>query len=91
MAVRRIFRPPHGYIRLLQLCALRMSGYSVVLFDIVSRDFDPALTSEEVVANVVENIRDGSLIVFHDSVKAFPRLRDALPEILSRLCVTGTR
>ncbi len=85
IAVRRVFRPPHGYIRLMQLCALRLNGYSVILFDVVSRDYDRSLTPEDVVSNVMDNVRDGSLIVFHDSVKAFPRLKTALPKILSQL------
>lgn len=85
ITVSRVFRPPHGYIRPLQLLALRLEGYEVVLFDVVSRDFDAALRPEEVRENVLENVRDGSVIVFHDSLKAFPRLEKALPEVLEIL------
>lgn len=85
-AAGRIFRPPHGYIRPAQLWALRLAGYEVVLFDVVSRDFDVSLTPEQVVANVLDNVREGSVIVFHDSVKALPRLMEALPVVLDALC-----
>ncbi len=85
-AVSRVFRPPHGYIRLSQLFALKLAGYEVVLFDIVSRDYDRQLTPAQVVSNVLDNVRDGSVIVFHDSIKAMPRLGEALPQILEVLC-----
>lgn len=82
-----IFRPPHGFISLPQLFALKLYGYEVVLFDIVSRDYDRTLSADQVVDNVLDNVRDGSVIVFHDSIKAFPRLEKALPRILDRLCI----
>lgn len=85
MAASRLFRPPHGYIRPLQLLALRLEGYEVVFFDIVSRDFDKTQTARQVAANVLDNMRDGSVIVFHDSIKAFPRLEEALPRVLEGL------
>lgn len=89
-AAGRVFRPPHGYIRFSQLFALRREGYDIVLFDIVSRDFDADISAGQVVANVLDNIRDGSVVVFHDSLKALPRLRKALPTVLDALCVRET-
>ncbi len=55
-------------------------------FDIVDRDYDRQLTPAQVVSNVLDNVRVGSVIVFHDSIKAMPRLGEALPQILEVLC-----
>ena len=55
------------------------------MWDILSGDFDESLSSEDCIKNVIENVRPGSIIVFHDSYKAWPRLKEALPAILSNL------
>lgn len=91
IAAGRIFRPPHGFLRMSQLIALRLHGYRVVLFDLVSRDYDRTLTPHEVSRNVLDNVRHGSIVVFHDSVKAFPRLKEALPAVLDALVRTDRR
>ena len=83
-----LFRPPHGYLTLRQLSALK-SHYKVVMHDLVTRDYDGRLSADDVVKNVKKYTRDGSVIVFHDSLKSWPRLKEALPESLEWLQKMG--
>lgn len=83
-----LFRPPHGWLRPTQLRALK-SGYRMVMYDVVTRDYSRRLTAEDVIANVRRWTRDGSIIVFHDSVKSLERLREALPASLEWLIGEG--
>ena len=78
------FRPPHGRIKKSQSKALK-DKYQLVMWDVLSGDFDQSVDGDRVVSNVLENVRNGSIIVFHDSVKAWPRLEKALPIILKQL------
>lgn len=79
-----LFRPPHGWLRPRQLMALK-KHYRVIMYDLVSRDYSKRLTSEEVVDIVKRYVRNGSIIVFHDSIKSMPRLKTALPICLQWL------
>lgn len=79
-----LFRPPHGWLRPRQLLALRRH-YRVVMYDLVTRDYSRRLTARDVVGNVKRLARDGSIIVFHDSLKSRDRLYAALPEAIGWL------
>ena len=79
-----LFRPPHGWLRPRQLMALK-KHYRVIMYDLVSRDYSRRLTSGEVVGIVRRYARNGSIIVFHDSIKSMPRLKTALPICLQWL------
>jgi hypothetical protein len=57
--------------------------FRVIMWDVLSADFDTKLTGEQCYKNVVKNTRPGSVIVFHDSEKALPRLKTSLPEALA--------
>lgn len=83
-----LFRPPHGWLRPMQNIVLKRR-YRIVMFDLVTRDYSWRLSAEEVVGNVKENARQGSIIVFHDSLKSMARLREALPESLEWLKEAG--
>ena len=85
----RLFRPPHGRLTPAQQSALRAAGYQLIMFDVVTRDYNPRLTSDEVVHIATRYARNGSLIVFHDSPKAAPRMFDALPRIVTHLRAAG--
>lgn len=86
----RLFRPPYG--RLSPRKVHRLYGdYRIVMWDVLSGDFDAALTGRDCVANVLDNVEPGSIIVFHDSLKAEPNLRYALPRILDALSRRGYR
>ena len=84
----KLFRPPHGWVFPSQF--RRLAGeYQVVMYDLVTRDYSKRLTVEDVVENVKRLCRDGSIIVFHDSLKSLPRLKEALPASLEWLKSQG--
>ena len=82
------FRPPHGHLRLRQLLKLRRK-YKIVMWDLVTRDYSKRMTPEKTLDNVKHYVRDGSIIVFHDSLKAENNLRYALPHALDYLLAEG--
>jgi len=77
-----LFRPPYGKIRPKQAKILKEKGYKIILWDVLSRDFDIKLNGKNCVKNVIKNAQNGSIIVFHDSLKASERLYFTLPKIL---------
>lgn len=83
-----LFRPPHGWLRPRQTWALH-EQFRVVMFDLVTRDYSKWLRPQDVVRNVKLFTRDGSVIVFHDSLKSWPRLQEALPQALEWLLDQG--
>lgn len=84
-----LFRPPFGRISGKQARTLQKRGYKIVMWHIVSYDFDVTLTKEKCLKNVLNNIRSGSIVVFHDSLKAENNLRYALPRTLEQLSKEG--
>jgi peptidoglycan/xylan/chitin deacetylase (PgdA/CDA1 family) len=83
-----LFRPPYGRIKRSQLNALK-TQYRIVMWDVLSGDFDQNLSATDCTRNVLKFVEDGSIIVFHDSVKAWPRLRECLPAVLEALVKQG--
>lgn len=83
-----LFRPPHGHMRIPQYLALRKK-YKIVMWDVVTRDYSNRLTPEDVLANVKKFTRDGSIIVFHDSLKAEKNMRYAFPKSVEWLKQQG--
>ena len=83
-----LFRPPHGHMRLMQLLFLRRH-YRIVMWDVVTRDYSPLLTPDEVFEVVRRYTRNGSVIVFHDSLKAERNMREALPRAIGWLQEQG--
>ena len=81
-----LFRPPYGRLRYAQAkqIASRLNDPSakIIMWDILSGDFDQSLGKEKCLSNVVTKAKPGSIIVFHDSEKAFLRLQYALPQVL---------
>jgi peptidoglycan/xylan/chitin deacetylase (PgdA/CDA1 family) len=77
-----LFRPPYGRIRKSQIQEL-LPTFQVIMWDVLSGDFDVSLTPQKCFDNVVNNTTAGSIIVFHDSEKAFARLETALPRSLA--------
>lgn len=78
----KIFRPPYGRIKISQSKKLIQRDWKVYMWDVLSGDFDTDLSAEECLQNVLTNIEPGSIVVFHDSEKALPRMKYALPEVL---------
>lgn len=79
-----LFRPPYGRIKYSQIQSLRtrFPDLQIIMWDTLSGDFDINLTPEKCLANVLKNARAGSIVVFHDSLKAFQRLEFTLPRAL---------
>lgn len=79
---RKLFRPPYGKIKNSQAKALVKYGYEIVMWDILSGDFSKKISPEKCYTNVIKNSKEGSVIVFHDSLKASKNLKYVLPRIL---------
>ncbi|WP_289736991.1 polysaccharide deacetylase family protein [Paramuribaculum intestinale] len=73
-----LFRPPHGIIRWRQAKAIK-SRYNIIMYDLVTRDYSKRLRPNQVFDNVRRYARPGSIIVFHDSLKAERNMKAALP------------
>jgi peptidoglycan-N-acetylglucosamine deacetylase len=84
----KLFRPPYGRIRGSQVKRLR-ERYRIIMWSVLSVDYDSRLSGSQVVRNVLDNVRPGSVIVFHDSVKARKNLYEALPVVLEQLKTQG--
>lgn len=76
-----LFRPPHGQLRYAQLDAL-LPEYRIVQWDVISRDYNGKLKPEKVLNIVKRYARNGSIVVFHDSIKAEKNMKFALPKAL---------
>ena len=87
----QLFRPPYGRIKKSQIKALYLLNpeVEIVMWDVLSGDFDQSITAEDCINNVLKNVKNGSIIVFHDSLKAFGRLEKSLPIILEKLSKRG--
>jgi peptidoglycan/xylan/chitin deacetylase (PgdA/CDA1 family) len=91
----KLFRPPFGKITAGQArglkAALKEEKTKVIMWDVLSADYDARLLPEECTKNVLKNTGAGSIIVFHDSEKAFPNLKYTLPAVLKYLQNDGYR
>lgn len=85
----KIFRPPYGKIKREQAKILRKKGYKIIMWEVLSGDFDTSISADQCIKNVLGTVNKGSIVVFHDSKKAFPRLQEALPIILKELHQKG--
>ncbi len=83
-----LFRPPYGKIRLSQIRRLK-SEFRIVMWDVLSKDYDVNMTGEQCFERIRKSTKPGSIIVFHDSLKAEKRLRFALPETLKYFSERG--
>ncbi|TBX70962.1 polysaccharide deacetylase family protein [Flavobacterium silvisoli] len=84
-----LFRPPYGKIKSSQSRILRRMGYRIIMWDVISMDFDQTISEEKCLENVLKNVTSGSVIVFHDSIKAEQNLRYVLPKTLAYLKEKG--
>ena len=87
----RLFRPPYGRIKKSQISLIRkyFPETEIIMWDVLSADFDENISKDQCTQNVLKSTRNGSIIVFHDSQKAFGRLEYALPLILESLMSKG--
>jgi peptidoglycan-N-acetylglucosamine deacetylase len=84
-----LFRPPYGRIKRKQAMQLQKKGYKIIMWDVLSADFDIQITPEKCLKNVISSVRSGSIIVFHDSEKAFKNLKYTLPKAIQYLKQNG--
>jgi peptidoglycan/xylan/chitin deacetylase (PgdA/CDA1 family) len=85
----RLFRPPYGKIKREQSKQLIKRGYKIIMWDVLSADFDMSISEERCLKNVIRNVKNGSVIIFHDSVKAQKNMRSTLPKVLEILSKKG--
>lgn len=79
----RLFRPPYGRFRKSQIKEIQ-KDYNIVMWDILSQDYDQSISPEKCLSNVMSNVRSGSIVVFHDSLKARKNLYYTLPLLLEK-------
>jgi len=84
----KLFRPPYGKIKPAQIRRLK-GDYKIVMWSVISGDFDQNLLGEECLNNVVQNTDKGNIIVFHDSEKAEKNMKYALPRLLNHFTQIG--
>ncbi len=77
----KYFRPPYGRIKPKQAQFLQRH-YKIVMWDVLSGDFDTNISSEQCLQNVLDNAKEGSIVVFHDNIKSKEKLEYALPRVL---------
>lgn len=83
-----LFRPPHGLMRLRQYRAL-CERYHIIMWDLVTRDYNPKLNGRQILRKVQQYARPGSIITFHDSLRATHNLYYALPRAIEWLLAEG--
>ncbi len=78
----KLFRPPYGKMTSAQAKEIQQKGYKIIMWDVLSADFDAKISAEKCLQNVLNNIKPGSIVAFHDSLKAEKNLRFVLPKVL---------
>jgi peptidoglycan/xylan/chitin deacetylase (PgdA/CDA1 family) len=78
----KLFRPPYGKFKAKQSKKLQDLRYTIVLWDVLSYDWDKSVTEETCLKNITSAAKEGSIVVFHDSVKASKNLKYVLPKVL---------
>ena len=79
-----LFRPPYGRISAFQIKNLtQILKYKLIMWDVLSGDFDPAVDGKKAAEKVIKKAGPGSIIVFHDSAKSYKKIQEALPEVLA--------
>ena len=85
----QLFRPPYGKIKRKQARLLIKKKYKIIMWNVLSADFDRSISPERCLDNVLKNTENGSIVVFHDSVKAEKNLKYALPKMLAHFKEKG--
>ncbi|KJD32757.1 polysaccharide deacetylase [Tamlana nanhaiensis] len=89
LRTQKLFRPPYGKITNKQGKQLINLGYKIIMWDVISFDWDKNITNQTCLNNVINNAKSGSIIVFHDSVKAQNNMQYALPKVLEHFAKLG--
>ena len=86
-----LFRPPFGSIGPIQLLRIRRLGYRICMWSVISRDYDQAVSREACLARCLKHIRDGSVVLFHDTPRASRNCLWVLPRVLAHFQGRGFR
>ncbi len=81
----RLFRPPYGRMTPKQKKALLAAGYKIVLWDVLTHDYNACYSAERMVEIVKKHVRKGSIINFHDSIKSNERMLETVPQVIAYL------
>lgn len=84
-----LFRPPHGRMTYTQKRTIIDAGYKICLWDVLTHDYNPCYTEEKMLEIVKRYVRNGSIIVFHDSLKSKDRMLKVLPSVIEWLQRAG--
>ena len=84
----KIFRPPYGKISLIQSILLRKKGFKIIMWDVLSKDYDQTISPEKCYENT-KATTSGSILVFHDSLKAQKKLEYSVPKAIKFLKEKG--
>ena len=85
--VGNLFRPPYGRITRKQIIALK--DYKIVMWDVLSVDYNRNVKPDSCLSNTIKAVRPGSIIVFHDSYKAEKNMCFALPRLIEHFIRNG--
>ncbi|WP_177761412.1 polysaccharide deacetylase family protein [Flavobacterium sp. I3-2] len=85
----KLFRPPYGKIKPKQSYKLRKLGFKIIMWDVLSIDYDLNLLPENCEQNVMQHVTSGSIIIFHDSIKASKNLSGSLSSVIEKLLKSG--
>jgi len=78
----KLFRPPYGKFKSKQSKKLQALGYKIIMWDVLSYDWDKTVNEEDCLNNIISSAKEGSIIVMHDSIKASKNLKAVLPKLL---------
>lgn len=84
-----LFRPPHGRMKPKQAKELQQLGYKIIMWNVLSKDWDKNISKEQCLKNVIENTTSGDIVVFHDSIKASRNMQYTLPKVLEYFSKKG--
>jgi peptidoglycan/xylan/chitin deacetylase (PgdA/CDA1 family) len=82
---RKLFRPPYGRTWVWQRKAVQKLGYEIYLWDVLTRDYEATRTPEQMLRQIKREVRPGSIINFHDSLKSNERMLAVLPQVIEFL------
>ena len=84
-----LFRPPYGRIKLKQVKALSKLNYQIIMWNVLSKDWDKTVEKEVCLRNVIQNTKEGDIVVLHDSIKASRNMQYTLPRMLDHFTKEG--
>ena len=84
-----LFRPPYGRLKSSQAKSIIKNGYKIIMWDVLSYDWDKTVNEEDCLNNIISSAKEGSIIVMHDSIKASKNLKAVLPKLLKHYTDQG--